>query len=311
MVFDRTFPAGAMARYARSAESLGLDQLWVIEDCFYTAGVSLAAAALSVTERVQVGLGILPAVARPAAVTAMELATLADIAPGRLVAGLGHGVQDWMAQMGVRPRSPLTAFDETMTNVRRLLCGDEVTFHGEYVHLDRVRLDRPPTVAVPLFAGMQQERSMALAGRVADGVILVEGVGATYVRWSLEQCGRDAGTFDVATFSLLSVDADRRVARERVAPFVAGLVRDRRRALTVLPFFGEMVERLDRDGPSSLVDMPNEQWCEIGAVGTFDDALAHVDALERAGATSINIYPGPSLEEAFESMVLAGRLCGR
>ncbi|MEY2959679.1 MAG: hypothetical protein RLZZ01_2247 [Actinomycetota bacterium] len=310
MVFDRTFPAGAMPDYARRVESSGLDALWVIEDCFFTAGVSLAATALAVTDRLRVGIGIVPAVARTAAMTAMEFATLANLAPGRFIGGIGHGVQDWMGQMGVRPRSPLTALDETITAVERLLAGEEVTVAGEYVTLDRVRLDPPPSVVPPIFAGVQQERSMELAGRIADGVILVEGVGPTYVNWALDRAGRPEG-FEVVTFTMLSVADDAREARSAVAPFVAGLVRDRRRALTVLPFFDEMAERVDRHGPDGLVSMPADHWREIGAVGTMDHALAHVEALEDAGVGSINIYPGPSLDVAHEQMSVAAELARR
>jgi alkanesulfonate monooxygenase SsuD/methylene tetrahydromethanopterin reductase-like flavin-dependent oxidoreductase (luciferase family) len=298
MCFDRSFPAAALPEYARRLESAGLDQLWVIEDCFFTAGVSLAAAALAVTERLHVGIGIMPAVARTAAVTAMEIATLANLAPGRFTPGIGHGVQDWMGQMGVRPRSPLTALDETITNVKRLLAGEEVSFDGDYVHLDRVRLDAPPPEVPPVLAGVQQEKSLALAGRVADGVILVESVGPTYVNWALDQAGRP-DDFGVTTFSMLSVDDDRRDAYRRVAPLVAGVVRERRRSVTVLPFFDEMVARVERDGDDALVEMPADHWLEIGAVGTMDDALAHIGALAEAGAGSVNIFPGPSLDIAF------------
>ena len=100
--FAREFPAGLVTQAARTLEEGGVDDLWVIEDCFYTSGVTLAAAALSVTDRLAVGLGILPAMSRNAAVTAMEFATLAELAPGRVVAGIGHGVQEWMEQMGAR-----------------------------------------------------------------------------------------------------------------------------------------------------------------------------------------------------------------
>jgi len=102
MCFDRSFPAGLVTEMARRLDEGGADQLWLIEDCFFTSGVSLAAAALSVTERLHVGLGILPAVARNPAVTAMEIATLCGLAPGRVLPGIGHGVQEWMAQMGAR-----------------------------------------------------------------------------------------------------------------------------------------------------------------------------------------------------------------
>ena len=121
MCFDRSLPAAAVVEFAEGLEAGGVEQLWVIEDCFYTAGISLAATALARTDRLQVGLGILPAVARNAAVTAMEIATLAELAPGRLLAGIGHGVQDWMEQMGARTPSPLTTLDEVITTVRRLL----------------------------------------------------------------------------------------------------------------------------------------------------------------------------------------------
>ncbi|MFP5486904.1 MAG: LLM class flavin-dependent oxidoreductase [Acidimicrobiia bacterium] len=310
MCFDRSFPAGAMPDYARRLEASGVEQLWVIEDCFFTAGVSLAASALAVTERLRVGIGIMPSVARTAAITAMEIATLADLAPGRFTAGIGHGVQEWMGQMGVRPRSPLTALDETISNVKRLLAGHEVSFDGEYVHLDRVRLDRPPSIVPPVVAGVQQERSLAVAGRVADGVILVEGAGPEYVRWALDRAGRPDG-FRVVTFTILAVADDRREAYGFVAPFVAGLVRERRPAFSVLPFFDEMFERVERGGADALLDMPADHWREIGAIGTMDDASAHVAALEAAGVGSINVFPGPELDIAWELLPQVASLAAR
>jgi 5,10-methylenetetrahydromethanopterin reductase len=144
MCFDRGYPAAAVREFAERLERDGVDELWIIEDCFYTAGISLAATALARTERLRVGLGILPAVARTAAITAMELATLAHLAPGRLLAGIGHGVQAWMAQMGVRTTTPLNTLEEVIVNVKRLLKGEEVTFVGKHVVLDRVKLNARP-----------------------------------------------------------------------------------------------------------------------------------------------------------------------
>lgn len=301
MCFDRSFPAGAMADYARRVEGAGIQQLWVIEDCFYTAGVSLAATALAVTEHLQVGIGIMPAVARNPAITAMEIATLCEIAPGRFTPGIGHGVQEWMAQIGARTPSPLTTLGETIGVVKRLLAGDEVTFTGREVSLDSVRLDQPPAIVPPIVAGVQQEKSMALAGRVADGVILVEGAGPTYVNWALDHAGRP-DDFHVVTFTMMSV-ADVRVDAYRpVAPFMAGMIEQRLPALRVLPFFDEIAERVGKDGSDALLEMPADYWAEIGAVGTVDDALAHVAALEDAGVGSINIFPGDELDIAWEQL---------
>lgn len=294
MVFDRAFPAASVGDYARRVEAAGLDQLWLIEDCFYTAGISLAATALASTERIGVGLGIMPAVARAVPITAMEIATLANIAPGRFFPGIGHGVQDWMGQMGVRPASPLAALDETISSVRRLLAGEEVTLDGREVRLDRVRLDQPPAVVPPVVAGVQQTKSLAVAGRVADGVILVEGAGPTYVRWALEQAG-GPDPFRVVTFTMMAVSDDRREAYGWVAPFVAGLITERRPAFTVLPFFDEMFERVERGGADALLDMPADHWREFGAIGTLDDAHAHLESLEAAGVSSVNVFPGDDL----------------
>jgi len=298
MCFDRTFPAAAVTDYARRLEAAGVEQMWLIEDCFFTAGVSLASAALAVTDRLSIGIGIMPAVARNPAITAMEIATLCNIAPGRFNPGIGHGVQEWMGQMGVRPPSPLTTLEETITVVKRLLAGDDVTFHGQHVHLDGVRLEQPPAVVPAVLAGVQKQRSMAVAGRVADGVILVEGAGPTHVGWSLEQASRRADEFDVVTFTMLSVDDDRRQAYGRVAEFVAGLITDRRPAFTILPFYDEMSRRVEKGGADALLDMPADYWIEIGAIGTMDDALRHVAALDAVGVRSITIFPGPELEVA-------------
>ena len=91
-----------LVAFARAAEAAGLDQLWVWEDSFYEGGISTAATALTATQRISVGIGVLPVPLRNVALTAMELATLDRLHPGRLVPGIGHGIQGWMAQAGVR-----------------------------------------------------------------------------------------------------------------------------------------------------------------------------------------------------------------
>ncbi len=311
MVFDRAFPAGALVDYARRVEAAGLDELWLIEDCFFTTGVSLSVAALTATESLHVGLGVMPAVARTPPITAMEIATIANLAPGRFTAGIGHGVQSWMAQMGVRTPSPLTTLDETVTSVRRLLHGEEVTFAGREVTLDRVQLEQPPAVVPPVLAGVQQERSLALAGRVADGVILVEGAGPTYVRWALEQAGRAADDFDVVTFTMMSVADDRREAYRPLIDFLAGLVAEHRPAFRVLPFWDDLRHRVERDGAEALLDMPADHWREIGAIGTAEDAQAHFEALGAAGVRSAAVFPGPELEVGHDQIVRLADLVGR
>jgi 5,10-methylenetetrahydromethanopterin reductase len=297
MCFDRTFPPPFVLETARRLDAGGADQLWVIEDCFYTTAPPLAAAALSVTERLQVGLGILPAVARNPAVTAMEISTLCRLAPGRLLPGIGHGVQSWMGQMGARTRSPLTTLEEVITAVTRLLAGERVTFHGREVHLDDVALDQPPDDPPPILAGCEGPRSIALAGRVAGGVVLAGPAGPAYARLALEQAGHPDG-FHLAVFSTMCITPDRDTAHRIVAPLLDELLAEPSPGLRALPFFDELVTRHAELGVDGLVTMPDEWWVQIGPIGTMDDALAHIGMLEDAGVRSIGLYPAPDVEIA-------------
>ncbi len=105
----------------------------------------------------------------------MEIATLRRLFGERAIIGVGHGVQDWMAQAGVRADSPMTLLREYTTALRTLLAGDEVTVDGRYVRLDRVRLAWPPDVAPSILIGAEGPKTKQLAAEVADGVILVGG----------------------------------------------------------------------------------------------------------------------------------------
>lgn len=157
---------------ALAAEESGLGELWLWEDCFAESGIATAAAVLGWTERLRVGIGLLPVPLRNVALTAMELATLARLFPGRLVPGVGHGVLDWMGQAGARVPSPMTLLGEYATALRGLLHGQTVSTAGRYVTLDAVRLAWPPQVVPPVLVGAVGPRTLALAGAVGDGVIL-------------------------------------------------------------------------------------------------------------------------------------------
>ena len=123
VMFRRERPPEELQPFARFVQTAGLDELWIVEDCFWAAGLSAVTAALAATETLTVGLGIAPAVARNPAITAMEMAGIARMFPGRFVAGLGHGVADWMRQIGALPASQLAALDESIDAIRRLLKG--------------------------------------------------------------------------------------------------------------------------------------------------------------------------------------------
>lgn len=157
---------------ALAADAAGVDELWLWEDCFAESGLAPAAAILAWTSRLRVGVGLLPVPLRNVAITAMELATIARLFPGRLVPGVGHGVLEWMAQVGARAESPMTLLEEYTVALRALLHGETVTTSGRYVRLDDVALAWPPVTVPPLLVGGVRPKTLELAGARSDGVIL-------------------------------------------------------------------------------------------------------------------------------------------
>ncbi|MET7971930.1 LLM class flavin-dependent oxidoreductase [Streptomyces mirabilis] len=182
VVFRPQLPPERLRAVARAADDAGLEELWLWEDCFLEGGISAAAAALAWTERVRVGVGLLPVPLRNVAVTAMEAATLHRMFPGRAILGVGHGVQDWMGQVGARAESPVTLLREHLDALRALLRGERVSTAGRYVKLDGVALDWPPAGAPEVLAGATGPRSLRLSGAAADGTVLTAATGPEGVR---------------------------------------------------------------------------------------------------------------------------------
>ncbi|WBO69220.1 LLM class flavin-dependent oxidoreductase [Streptomyces camelliae] len=214
-VFRPQLPPERLRAVARAAEEAGLDELWLWEDCFREGGISTAAAALAWTERVRVGVGLLPVPLRNVALTAMEAATLHRIFPGRATLVVGHGVQDWMGQVGARAASPLALLGEHLDALRALLRGDRLSVRGRYVSLDGVALDWPPESAVPVLTGATGPRTLRLSGARADGTVLTAATppdGVRQARRLIEEgqreAGRDGEPHKVVVYLLTATGAD-------------------------------------------------------------------------------------------------------
>jgi alkanesulfonate monooxygenase SsuD/methylene tetrahydromethanopterin reductase-like flavin-dependent oxidoreductase (luciferase family) len=218
-IFTPDLAPERLGAVASAADAAGLAQLWIWEDCFKESGIATATAILAATRQVTVGIGLLPVPLRNVALTAMEIATLARLFPGRLTVGVGHGVLDWMSQVGARVESPMTLLREYTAALHALLHGQTVTTHGRYVHLDHVALDWPPVVVPKLLVGGIRPRTVALAGELADGVIIPGGNSPADVRSAVGHLrdgraarpggtagGTVSGRQDVVVFVSLSAD---------------------------------------------------------------------------------------------------------
>ena len=210
VVFRPHFAPERLRSVVQVADEVGLEELWLWEDCFFQGGLSAAAAALGWSERVRIGVGLLPVPLRNVALSAMEMATIERLFPGRSMIAFGHGVQTWMGQVGGRVESPMTLLREYVLALKKLLAGERVTVSGRYVNLEDVQLYWPPEVAPPVFTGASGPKSLQLCGEISDGLVLTSSAGAEGVRRMREQVGPD---MPIVVYSRAAIGAD---ARERL-----------------------------------------------------------------------------------------------
>ncbi|MEU6380372.1 LLM class flavin-dependent oxidoreductase [Streptomyces sp. NPDC046909] len=285
VMYDRDWAPEDLPAFARRAEELGADDLWVVEDLSWNGGVSAAAVALGATERLRVGIGIAPAPLRSPALLAMELATLARVFPGRLVAGIGHGVREWMEQVGVAPRSPLALLEETITAVRALLHGERVTLDGREVRIDGVELVHPPAEPPPLVAGVVKPRSLELSGRIADGTLIAEGHGPRdleHIRTLLAKGGAgddpSLSNHSLNVFAFACVDDDPDAVARTLHPHT--------------------------EGHGAWLGRPQEEVFTVS--GSAAEAAAGIGALGASGADTVVLrFTGPEPLRQLEAVLAA------
>lgn len=297
VMLPRDLAVDQILPFARRAEELGFAELWVVEDLGFRGGIAQAGAILAATERISVGIGILPAGARNAAFTAMELATLAKLFPDRLIAGIGHGMPMWMRQLGVWPKSPLTLLEEYTTAVRTLLRGEPGPAAGRYVSVEGVTLEEVPESVPPVLLGVRGPKSLAVAGRTANGVVLAEPATPEYISASLGHVrGAAPAGLDVrlTTYDVAAVDDDSKAAIAHVRPALAWFGEPDWAPHYVGLHFADDLAR-HRQGCASpeefAATIPAEWVAELSLAGTPSQVRERIAARHEAGATSVILTP--------------------
>jgi alkanesulfonate monooxygenase SsuD/methylene tetrahydromethanopterin reductase-like flavin-dependent oxidoreductase (luciferase family) len=306
-------PPAELARIAADAESLGYAEIWIAEDYFELGGMASCAVVLSATQRIPVGLGVVAAVARHPAVTAMELATLAGAYPERLIAGLGHGGTGWVRQMGLQPASLLRSLREAATGVRRLLDGQVLDEAGETFRLDGIGLRHVPAHRVPLYFGVVGPRSLTLSGELADGTLLGWLSSPGYVAWARERIdeGRRAASrteaHAVATLCVLAISEDdprsarRDAARWAIPQLSAMAAAPESRATEA----GRELAAFFSSAPAdaAATQLPDALLDEFLAAGDARGCAAFVRRLLDAGADRVILMTNPASMRTTASMV--------
>jgi 5,10-methylenetetrahydromethanopterin reductase len=300
----------AMA-YVQYAEERGFHAVWQAESRLVREATVPMAAYAAVTERIKVGSGVVNNWTRNPALLAATFSTLDDLAPGRVVLGIGAWWDPLAKKVGIERRRPLTAMRETVTAVRALLADETVTFDGEFVHLDGVELDyvhqprRPKEV--PIYVGATGMQMMELTGEIADGVVLNYLVSPAYNATAMEhlaagaaRAGRDVDDLDRPQLIVCSLDEDRAAALDEArllitqylgqqphimkASGVPQELLDEIGQVLTWPATAEQVEQAAALVPDDIVQM-------LAAAGTPDECQAKVAQYVDAGCTCPILYP--------------------
>ena len=259
-------PVAQLPGTVRAIEAAGFDELWLAEDCFLHGGLTAAATALALSERVTVGTGLLPSAVRNPAIAAMEIATLALLHPGRVQIAFGHGVEAWMRQIHARPPDRLVMLEEVVRATRALLHDETVDTAGRFVTLRDVRLEQPPGTPPEILVGTTGERAMGIAARAADGLVVPEGTSEPAVRWARGLLGDGR----LVVYSWLRIEDDAATAQAALSPVV-----ERWRAAGNYPGLEARAGALE----------------ELAVVGSAQDCADAVRRRGEAGADAVVLVP--------------------
>jgi len=297
--------------YVRYAEQRGFEAVWQAESRLVRDAIVPMAAYAAVTERIKVGSGVINNWTRNIGLLAATFLTLDDLAPNRIICGMGAWWDPLARNVGIERRKPLVAMRETVTVMRRLLNMERVTFHGEFVHVDGIELDvvhgrREPRY-VPIMIGATGDQMMEMTGEIADGVVLNYCVPPEYNDRALEllekgarKAGRSLDDLDRPQLVVCSVDYDHDRAidttRELLTQYLAqqphiakasGVSQEvvaEIQSILGWPATKEQIRRAKHLVPEELIH-------RISASGTPDEARAKVKEYIRHGCTCPILYP--------------------
>lgn len=297
--------------HVRYAEQKGFEAVWQADSRLVRDAIVPMSAFAAVTDTIKIGSGVVDCWTRNPARLAATFSTLDDLAPGRVILGIGAWWDPLAAKVGIDRARPLRVMREIITSVRALLANETVTFHGEFVHLDGVELDyvyqdrRPKDV--PIYLGATGMQMMELAGEIADGVVLNYLVSPDYNKTAIEhlavgadKAGRRWEDIDRPQLVVCSVHEDRKTALDMArlmvtqylgqqphimkASGVPQSLLDKVGEVLTWPATHEQVEKASKLVPDEIVQM-------LTASGTPSEARAKVAHYIEHGCTCPILYP--------------------
>ena len=297
--------------YVRYAEEKGFEAVWQAESRLVRDAIVPMAAYAAVTERIKVGSGVINNWTRNIGLLAATFLTLDDLAPGRIICGIGAWWDPLAQNVGITRRKPLTAMRETVEVLRRLLNMERVTYHGEFHHVDGIELDvvhgRREPRDVQIMIGATGPKMMEMTGEIADGAVLNYCVPPEYNDRALEllekgakKAGRTLDDIDRPQLVVCSVDEDHDKAIDTTRGLLTQYLAQQPHIAKASGVSMDVVEKIQSilgwpatheqiQAAKHLV--PEELIHRITASGTPDEARAKVQEYIDRGATCPILYP--------------------
>ncbi len=231
--FDGFYSIQEMLELAKLADEAGMESVWMSDHLCFRDSVSSAVAFLTTTKRITVIPAPLTPYSRHPMITAMAIATMEEMAPGRVAAGLGTGNATALAEVGVKVTHPLKMMREYVTVLRSLLSGETVQFKGEFFAINGAKMSFKPSSRIPIYLTAVKSGMLRLGGEVGDGVLLSAGCAPKYIARCVQEiergqarAGRALKDTDVAGFITTSVSDNPREAIDASKTFLAYIFRN-------------------------------------------------------------------------------------
>lgn len=297
--------------YVRYAEAKGFEAVWQAESRLVRDAIVPMAAYAAVTNTLKVGSGVINNWTRNIGLLAATFLTLDDLAPDRIICGIGAWWDPLARNVGIDRKKPLTAMKETVIILRRLLNMERVTFHGEFVNVDGIELDvvhgRREPRNVPIFIGATGDQMMELTGEISDGAVLNYCVPPAYNDKALElldkgakKAGRKLEDIDRPQLIVCSVDNDHDRAIDTTRGLLTQYLAQQPHIAKASGVSMEVVEKIqsilgwpatNEQIQSAKHLVPEELIEHITASGTPDEARAKVNEYIKNGCTCPILYP--------------------
>lgn len=288
-------PYWKLAAYAIQAENSGFDNLWITDHYGNrNVYVTLAAAAIY-TNKITFGTGVTnPWMVNPV-ITAQAIATLNELAPGRVVLGMGAGDKTTLEAVGIEMGKPLAAVREAIEMFRKLTNGEKVAFQGEVFKAAGAKFNFKIANRIPVYVGAQGPKMLEMAGKIGDGVLINAShpsdiqFAVQMANEGMKQAGKSPADVDITAYTSFSVNEDPKKAVKAATPVVAFIVAGSPAA--VLEKHKIDVAKADElrgalkvgDFPKALAAVTPEMLDAFSICGTPDTCIEKIAALQKIG----------------------------